>query len=206
MEYVPPVLSRMEGWWAGERWCERHVDALFLERYGLWARHWNWTVGEAGGVVGSWCCGACSVSTPEETAARAVAALLEWREWLEELAARFAELAPPPQASPEDRSWHLERASARLVTRVLDRTGAESGWYGQCSLALEWFLTSAGMDPAEARAAVADAIGGRFKSWAAPRPTLIDSVGEDLAFGLTGQLPYRDHREHSDLEEHHDRG
>ncbi|WP_240677341.1 Fic family protein [Actinacidiphila soli] len=25
-EFVPPVLSRMEGWWQGERWCEGHVQ------------------------------------------------------------------------------------------------------------------------------------------------------------------------------------
>ncbi|GAB7035316.1 hypothetical protein AB0G35_06380 [Streptomyces sp. NPDC021749] len=199
------MLSGMDGWWQGERRCERHIHRIFLERYGTWARHWNWTVGEAGGVVGSWCCGPVSVGTPDETAARAVAALLEWRDWLEELAARFRELAPSPEATPEERSWHLERAAIRLVTLVLDRTGGESGWHGQCRLALEWFLTASGTDPAAAGAAVEAAIGGRFRSWVTPGPTLIDSVGEDLAVGLTGRPPYRDHREHAHLEDFHDR-
>ncbi|MFJ6945746.1 hypothetical protein ACISU4_14055 [Streptomyces wuyuanensis] len=206
---VPPVRSGHEGRWAGERRCVDQVTALFAERYGSWAQYWNWSPGEGdrdGGVVGVWCCGAHSVTTPDETTARVVAALLEWRDWLEELAERFAELAPPPGATPERRSWHLERAAVRLVTRVLDRTGAESGWHGMCSLVLEWFLTANGMGRTEARATVDDVIGGRFASWVTPRPAVIDSVGETLAVRLTGRLPYRDHREHDDLEERHDGG
>ncbi|MEV0176798.1 hypothetical protein AB0I00_37510 [Streptomyces sp. NPDC050803] len=184
------------------------LNALFVGRYGLWARHWSWGVGEGGGggVVGSWCCPPHSVTTPEETARRAVAALVEWREWVEELAGRFEELAPPPGADAEARSWHIERAAVRLVTRVVDRTGAQCGWYGICRVTLAWFLMSTGMSTVAAWAAVEEAVGGRFASWTTPANTLVDSVGERLAVGLTGELPYRDHREHSDLEELHDRG
>ncbi|MFG3019930.1 hypothetical protein ACGFZQ_15510 [Streptomyces sp. NPDC048254] len=49
------------------------------------------------------------------------------------------------------------------------------------------------------------AIGGRFKSWVAPGHLLIESVGEDLAVGLTGHAPYQDHREREGLENLHDR-
>jgi hypothetical protein len=202
-EWVPPVLSGMAGWRQGEYWCENQVDAIIRERYGNWAQGWNWCY-RHGGVIGSWVTGATSVTTPEETAARVVAALLEWREWLEQLAETFAQLAPSPEASPEERSWHLERASVRLVTRVLD-SGAEGGWQGLAGLTLRWFLTSTGVDPAEADRAVETAIGGRFESWVTPGPALIDSVGEDLALTLTGRLPYQDHRERAALEEFHDR-
>nr|WP_223189568.1 hypothetical protein [Streptomyces sp. TRM68416] len=186
---------------------EALLNALFVGRYGLWARHWRWGVGEGGGggIVWSWCCAPHSVTTPDETTARAVAALLEWREWLEELADRFAELAPPPDADAEARSWHVERAAVRLVTLVVDRTNAECGWYGLCKVTLFWFLMSTGMNDTEAAAAVLDAVGGRFASWTTPKPAVVDTVGERLAVALTGRLPYRDHREHSDLEELHDR-
>ncbi|MGW6023439.1 hypothetical protein [Streptomyces sp. NPDC055099] len=126
---------------------------------------------------------------PAATAAKVVASLLEWRDWLEELAERFAQLAPPVA---EDRSWHLDRAATRLVTVVVDRTGAECGWYGLCHTVLTWFLTSTGMRPEPARAAVERAIGGRFESWTQPSSVLVDAVGEDLAVGLTGDRPYRD--------------
>ncbi|MGW0750017.1 hypothetical protein [Streptomyces sp. NPDC002587] len=202
-EWVPPVLSGMAGWWQGEAWCERQVTAVFRERYGAWTAGWNWS-GPSGGVIGSWFLASQSVTTPQETATRAMAALLEWRAWLEYLARQFAELAPPPGVSDEERSWHLERAAVRLVTIVLDFTGAESGWYGQSELAVTWFLASTGMPTDEARAAVTAAVGGRFESWTGPGRELIESVGEDLAVTLTGHLPYRDHREYGDLEWIHD--
>ncbi|WP_079177696.1 hypothetical protein [Streptomyces mangrovisoli] len=170
------------------------VTVVLAARYGRWACGWDWGIGEGGGggVVASWCCDSHSVGEPADTAARVVASLREWRDWIEELADRFAALAPPSDASPEDRSWHLERAATRLVTVVVDRTGAEAGWYRTCRLVLIWFLTSAGLTPDEARTAAESAIDGRFKSWVAPPATLIDSVGEDLAVGLTGTRPYRD--------------
>ncbi|MFE0458556.1 hypothetical protein ACFW1A_04740 [Kitasatospora sp. NPDC058965] len=202
-EWVPPVLSGMAGWWQGERWCEGQVDAIIRERYGTWAWGWNW-YHYSGGPIGNWTGGPSSVTAPDETADRAVAALLEWREWLERTAQRFAELAPPPDASPEDRSWHLERACVRLVTHTMD-SGADNAWRGQTSIVLGWFLQSTGMDQAEAAQAVENAIGGRFKSWVTPERTLIESVGEDLAVGLTGHAPYRDQREWEALEKLHDR-
>ncbi|MFI5685339.1 hypothetical protein [Streptomyces sp. NPDC051636] len=177
------------------KWRFYHeVTELLAARYGRWTCGWHWAIGEGGGggVVSSWCCVSHSVNEPGATAARIVASLLEWRDWLEELAERFARLAPPPGASTEDRSWHLERAATRLVTLVVDRTGTECGWYGMCSKVLTWFLTSAGLSPQEAEQAVDAAIGGRFASWTMPRQTLVDSVAEDLAAGLTGRRPYRD--------------
>ncbi|MET9345573.1 hypothetical protein [Streptomyces termitum] len=202
-EWVPPVLSGMDGWWQGERWCENQVDAVVRERYGTWAWGWSW-YHSSGGPIGNWTGGPGSVTTPDETAARVVAALLEWREWLERTARRFTELAPPPDASPEDRSWHLERACVRLVTHAMDSC-ADNAWRGQTSIVLGWFLTSTGMDRAEAARAVEHAIGGRFKSWVTPGRALIESVGEDLAVRLTGRAPYRDHREWEALEKLHDR-
>ncbi|MFE7358664.1 hypothetical protein ACFU8Q_37660 [Streptomyces sp. NPDC057543] len=61
------------------------------------------------------------------------------------------------------------------------------------------------MDRAEAEQAVESAIGGRFESWVAPGRALIESIGEDLAVGLTGHAPYRDRREGAALEDLHDR-
>lgn len=202
-ESVPPVLSGRAGLWQDEFQFESQVDGLFRERYGAWAWGWNWTY-YFGGPIGDWGRGRRPVTTLDETAARVVAALLEWREWLERTAERFVELAPPADTSPEDRSWHLERACVRLVTYTLD-SGAEAGWYGQASVVLSWFLISTGMDRGEAAQAVERAIGGRFESWVTPARTLIDSVGEDLAVGLTGHAPYRDYRETEALEEFHDR-
>ncbi|MFC7264273.1 hypothetical protein [Streptomyces lutosisoli] len=190
---VPGPRSEV-GWEAGYRFTDA-ATRLLMDRYGRWVFGWSWAIGEGGGggVVASWCCVSHSVGEPETTAAKVVASLLEWRDWLEELAEKFALLAPPADADPEDRSWHLERAATRLVTLVVDRTGAECGWYGLCRTVLKWFLASTGMEPDDAERAVDAAIGGRFKSWTRPSLVLVDTVGEDLAVGLTGRRPYRDH-------------
>ncbi|MFF1834779.1 hypothetical protein ACFVXE_11320 [Streptomyces sp. NPDC058231] len=164
---------------------------LLVSRYGRWACGWDWEVRNGGAVTG-WCCSSHSVGDPAETAARVVACLLEWRDWLEDMANRFERLAPPPEADAEDRSWHLERAAIRLVTTVVDHTGAESGWHNLCCAVLTWFLSSAGLGPEDAQRAVEAAIGGRFRSWSAPTRTVLDTVGQDLAVSLTGRRPYRD--------------
>ncbi|THA77063.1 hypothetical protein E6R60_10900 [Streptomyces sp. A0642] len=145
-----------------------------------------------GGPVEAWCCESHSVTDAHETAERVVACLLEWRDWLEDMAERFEQLAPHPDADAEDRSWHLERAVTRLVTAVVNSTHAESSWYGLCETTLTWFLTSTGLRSEEAQKAVEAAIGGRFKSHVAPAPTLVDTVGEDLAIRLTGRGFYRE--------------
>ncbi|MFI1255429.1 hypothetical protein ACH4U6_16855 [Streptomyces netropsis] len=170
------------------------VTALLAARYGRWACGWHWAIGEGGGagIVTSWCCESHSLGDPAATAAKVVASLLEWRDWLEELAERFARLAPPVDADDAARSRHVERATTRLVTVVVDRTGAECGWYGLCHTVLTWFLSSTGMDRESARKVVDTAIGGRFASWTEPSRTLVDAVGEDLATGLTGERPYGD--------------
>lgn len=53
-------------------------------------------------------------------------------------------------------------------------------------------MTSTGLGLEEARKAVEAAIGGRFKSHVAPTPTLVDTVGEDLAIRLTGRGFFRE--------------
>lgn len=167
------------------------VTDFLVQRYGRWACGWNWSVGEGdtdGGVVGVWCCVADSMTTADETAPRVVTALLEWRDWLEELAERFAALAPPrPSAGSSVDPWHWERASTRLVTVVADRTQAESGWYEHCMQVLAWFLTYSGVDQERALEIVESAVGGRFGSWIAPDAAVVDAVSARFAESVGGQ-------------------
>lgn len=168
------------------------VTKFLVDRYGRWACGWNWSVGEGdtdGGVVGTWCCTSHSVTTADETAPLVVASLLEWRDWMEDLAERFAMLAPPSRSSGSSVDpWHWERACTRLVTLVADRTQAESGWYGHCEQTLGWFLAYNGIGEERAGEIVEAAIGGRFGSWIAPDVTVVDAVSSQFAraVGRTG--------------------
>lgn len=169
-------------WNEGTVWTDAMSYAL-MERYGRWAVGWHWAHDEGdfdGGPVGSWCCPRDSVTTPEETLDRVVAALCEWRGWLESLAERF-EAYPLEPCGIEGQRILWERATRNLILQVVDRTGCGSGWYGHCHQVLTWFLSRWGVSPDIAESLVDEAIGGRFHSWTGPDDTLVDDVAERLA-------------------------
>lgn len=170
----PGADSRLQDLWL------ENVSAGLVDRYGRWAVGWRWSVGEGdfdGGPVGSWCCFSHSVTTPEATATTISAALLEWRDWLDDVAERFDRFLPLP-ADDLDR-W--ERAVAHLVTAVGDRTQYESGWYNCCMTVLGWFLDAAGIQSARREELLQHAVAGRFDSWVEPPRAVVESVAEELA-------------------------
>ncbi|MER6976130.1 hypothetical protein [Streptomyces carpinensis] len=153
------------------------------EHYGRWVTGWRWAHDEGdfgGGPVGSWCCAPHSVTTADETLDRVTAALREWREWLESLAARF-ETYPLDLAGIDDQRILWDRTARHLILHVTDRTGCGSGWYGHCHQVLEWFLSRWGVEVDAAEHLVERAIGGRFKSWTGPGPVLVEDIAERLA-------------------------
>ncbi len=169
----------------GKLWADVMSCAL-VERYGHWVVGWRWAHDEGdfdGGPVGSWCCPQHSITTPQETLARVVAALCEWREWLESLAGWF-EAYPLELAAVEDQRILWERAARNLILQVVDRTGCGSGWHGHCNQVLTWFLARWHVAPDVAEDLVAQAIGGRFHSWTSPGTVLVDDVAEQLALSL----------------------
>ncbi|NEB04914.1 Fic family protein [Streptomyces sp. SID13726] len=170
---------------AGRRWSDAMAYAL-VEHYGRWTLGWRWAHDEGdfdGGPVGNWCCARHSITTPQETLDRVVAALCEWREWLESLAGRF-EAYPLDLAGIEDQRILWDRTTRNLILQVVDRTGCGSGWYGHCRQVLTWFLSRWGVAPDLAQELVGEAIGGRFESWTGPDPALVDDVAEQLALSL----------------------
>ncbi|PAZ09876.1 cell filamentation protein Fic [Streptomyces sp. SA15] len=184
---VPLADSAMSDWSWGEAelWADAMSHAL-VQRYGRWVVGWRWAHDEGdfdGGPVGNWCCPPHSITTPEETLARVVAALCEWREWLETLAGWF-EAYPLELADVEDQQILWERAARNLILQVVDRTGCGSGWHGHCHQVLTWFLSRWGVDPEVAEELVDQAIGGRFGSWTSPDTILVDDVAEQLALSL----------------------
>ncbi|MEW2140428.1 Fic family protein [Streptomyces sp. NPDC005409] len=193
--------------WAHEvakPWSDAMTYAL-VEHYGQWAAGWRWSNGEGdvdGGPVGSWCCGSHSITTPQQTLGRVVAALCEWRDWLERLVEWFEAYPLNPETLAADRIlW--ESAARNVILHVADWTGAESGWYGHCQQVLGWFLTYWGVAPETAENLVRQAVGGRFKSWTAPDTVLAADIAERLVgplrpedtrwFPESGELP--DHLE-----------
>ncbi|MEV0122092.1 Fic family protein [Streptomyces sp. NPDC050703] len=184
---VPVADPAMSAWSHGEAgsWADAMSQAL-VEHYGRWTLGWRWAHDKGdfdGGPVGSWCCPRDSVTTPDETLARVVAALCEWRGWLESLAGWF-DAYPLEPADIGDQRILWERAARNLILQVTDRTGCGSGWYGHCHQVLTWFLSHWGFAPDTARDLVDQAIGGRFLSWTGPDIVLVDDVAERLSLSL----------------------
>ncbi|WP_259464992.1 Fic family protein [Streptomyces sp. TLI_171] len=187
-------LTRVNwAWDVAGPWADAMTYVL-VQHYGPWISGWRWSRGEGdidGGPVGNWCCASHSITTEQETLDRVVAAVREWREWLERLAARFEAYPLDPEDLASDPVlW--ERTAHHLILQVADFTGAESGWYGHCEQVLGWFLTYWGVAPERAAQLVDRAVGGRFKSWTAPDAALV----EDIAQRLVGPLRPADARRH----------
>ncbi|WP_433795133.1 hypothetical protein [Actinoplanes sp. CA-252034] len=166
-------------WRLQDLWLESMSIGL-TERYGAWVAGWRWSTGEGdldGGPIGNWCCFRDSAGTPEAAAAAIAAALVEWHDWLADIADRFDRLLP--LAAGDLDGW--ERAVAHLVTAVGDSTGYDSGWYGCCRTVLGWFLEAAGVASADHGSLLDHAIGGRFESWIEPERQVVESVAERLA-------------------------
>ncbi|MFD8497433.1 hypothetical protein [Amycolatopsis sp. NPDC059657] len=168
-------------WRLADLWLEQVTTSL-IDRYGLWTVGWRWSVGEGdldGGPVGSWCCFSDSVTTPEATAAKVSAAVVEWHEWLEDLAERFDRFLPLPAGDLD--GWEL--AVAHLLTAVGDRTQYESGWYGCCRTVLGWFLAAADIGATRRKELLDHALAGRFERWVEPPRAVVESVAEHIAKG-----------------------
>ncbi|MFJ9732757.1 cell filamentation protein Fic [Streptomyces sp. NPDC101171] len=170
------------GWEKARPWSDAMTYAL-AEHYGRWVAGWRWAHDEGdfdGGPVGSWCCAQHSVTTSDETLDRVTAALCEWRDWLESLAARF-EAYPLDLAGIDEERILWDRTARNLILHVTDRTGCGSGWYGHCHQVLTWFLSRWGVPADDAGDLVEQVIGGRFESWTGPDTVLVEDIAEQLA-------------------------
>ncbi|MEW2134217.1 Fic family protein [Streptomyces sp. NPDC005435] len=184
---VPSGSLEMSTWsWdEGRPWADAVSHAL-VGRYGSWTVGWRWAHDEGdfdGGPVGNWCCPRDSITTPEQTLDRVVAALCEWREWLESLAGWF-DAYPLDLADIDEQRILWECVARNLIVQVTDRTGCGSGWHRHCRQVLGWFLSRWGVAPRRAEKMVGEAIGGRFESWTGPDPVLVEDVAERLALSL----------------------
>ena len=184
---VPKAWTSEELQWServGDPWA-RAMSTALVQQYGRWACGWHWGVGESdfdGGPINNWCCTGHSMSNAEATVDAVIASLLEWRGWLEQLAERFEAFLPLPAGATDDQVADVwERAVAHLVTVVVERTEASSGWYTHCEQVLSWFLTAAGVPPARHEKLLEDAIDGRFLSWEAPDAEIVADVAGQLA-------------------------
>lgn len=176
--------------------CVGLIDRVIATHAGTWASGWTWAASEpgGGGPVGGWCCEADSVFREDDeswrdTAARAFAALVDWRDFLEELAVVFAHLRAETASMPV--ALELALAVQKIVSIVVARTQASDAWYGTLEAALRWYVELAGLSPHDDQPLddiVSRAVEGRFESWVAPSAEVTAANAEHIAEDLARQL------------------
>ncbi|WP_075733975.1 hypothetical protein [Streptomyces acidiscabies] len=113
---------------------------------------------------------------PEQLARRYTSVLLQWRTWLEDLAAAFAALAPAPDADADEIRKARARAVAPLVTLVVERTDAGELWLPACEDAIAWYLETTGMPAIEAEELADTLVDSEFRSWVSPDAEAVGRV------------------------------
>jgi len=177
-------LDRNRPGGASKDQIERDLERGLVAAYGAWIVGWTWAASEpgGGGPIHAWCCADDSVFARGDKGARptierVVAAVVEWRAFLEHLATIYAELRDATAESSLAR--RTEHAASRLVAFVVERTGAEDAWYETFTQVLRWFLEACGHDIG-ADQAIARVVRGRFNSWVAPDADAISGVVRSL--------------------------
>ncbi|WP_329455696.1 hypothetical protein [Streptomyces sp. NBC_01497] len=178
-----------------EQGAEADPDAFpraVVERYGHWAAWWP---AEAEGEGDSEDQGAILRDLPpagtdlDGQVRRYTAGLLQWRDWLEELAGLYAGFAPPDGADDEEVRRCRERGVAPLVAKVAERARAGSAdtWVHSCGHPLAWFLESTGV-PARYAEDFADRVLDRyFQDWVAPDEVAVARVAAAVRDYVPGE-------------------
>ncbi|WP_338696729.1 hypothetical protein V2W30_14455 [Streptomyces sp. Q6] len=169
-------------------WSDNSIAQGLAEHYGTWAFGWYTAMQlypDSGTVIRELPPCGLGARDLDQQARRYTDALLQWRGWLEELAAAFAPFVPGPDSDAATRRQLRESGVAALVTLVVERTQAGELWLGTCAQALTWFLEATGVPVAEAEELVDDIVDGEFASWVAPDAEAIGrarkAVGEHRA-------------------------
>jgi hypothetical protein len=121
---------------------EHAIDRVLHAEFGAWIGGWRWCTRDGGPVTEafSWWSPSLHKSTrPARQVLRVLAAIADWRGYLEELGRLFAEVR-----GGSDLASSVERAAALLLPVVVARTGASDAWYRTLSTSLAWYLESSG--------------------------------------------------------------
>ncbi|MEV4624905.1 hypothetical protein AB0J90_01255 [Micromonospora sp. NPDC049523] len=165
------------------------VTDVLVAQYGPWAFDWAWSPGlddYVGELVPRWDFWEPISTSQSETLRMVADALVQWRRWLEDLAARFDRLLPSLRQPCEqaERGGTLaawEAAISHLMATTTARAEDNEGWQGLCGRVLTWFLNAAGIPEQRAATLVGRAIDARFDHWVPLSAADIADVAERLA-------------------------
>jgi hypothetical protein len=142
------------------------IDRDLVAALGPWAAGWNWDDQFEGGPLPQWCPDPDDSAEPTTAIELVVRAVFAWRDLLHDVATRFDVIDVATAGLALDAA--TERAAARLLPYVLERTSVSDAWYKTFAIILGWYLERAGHDPSRIEGAIDRVVKGRFESWVAP--------------------------------------
>ncbi|MDG4800978.1 hypothetical protein [Micromonospora sp. WMMD980] len=167
-------------------WNAAMTDAL-MDHYGPWAYGWHW------GPRSLWHYFSQIITSGPETLARVAAAIVDRRQWLEEVAERFDRLLPTLReaalAGPDEALAAWETAFGELLTAGSAWAEDPDCWLGPSSRLLTWLLTAAGLPVARSVALVDEALAPWLNRWAYLSAADVADVAERLAREVVGREP-----------------
>lgn len=158
--------------WTRER-LELALQQSLVSELGPWAEGVFWNASEpgGGGLVRAYCCETHSLFRQGEpgissTVAPVLAALEEWRVYLDEQARLFETLRASSAALGIEERFIT--AASELLPMVLARTEATDAWYDTFTTVLVWFADACGYDRARVAPVINEIVSDRFASWVQP--------------------------------------
>ncbi|MGE0487671.1 MAG: Fic family protein [Vulcanimicrobiota bacterium] len=149
-------------------YLEGCLDQLLIQEFGIWIA--GWRSSEDGGPVVS----EIDPEGPGENIVTTVlAAVQQWREFLEEFDGILAEV---PMKTGSNAAAQIETVAARLVPMIIRRTETSDAWYRTCALTLNWYLEASAHSDRHTRALVEKIFSGHFHSWTEPTKAQIEEA------------------------------
>jgi hypothetical protein len=144
----------------------RKLASQLANEFGDWLRDFSWSVDE---------------KDREGTIERIISNVVDWHEYLVELAMKFREIETTTGYATEDK---IEFAAAVLLPVVLKETYAEENWYDTYIQVLVWYLESLGKNRSEFFQTLNHIVSGRFASWVEPTEDQAREVFSEIGLGL----------------------
>ena len=144
----------------GSHFLESCLDQLLVQEFGVWIS--GWRSGEEGGPV------LTELRREDPPVRQTLCVMARIREWRYFLEAVDSLISNYPLSSRGGIGRGVQKAAARLIPLVLQRTRAQNAWYRTCALALNWYLEAFGAGSRKSREVIRQTLSGQFDSWVQP--------------------------------------
>jgi hypothetical protein len=157
---------------------ENEIDCALQSAFGPWIAGWCWGKEPSGGPIEVWFASGLRTDPTSRSVERVISAILEWREFLHELAGELRRIREETKELGLAQS--VERAAGVLLAIIIHRTAVSDAWYGTFIQVLNWYLEATGVPQSRIDTVLTKIVSGRFDSWTAPDDDTANATCADI--------------------------